>query len=399
MTKPDPRASAPALTDETPFARDLDALERKSVATILASQDRNGAFIASPDFAQYHFCWLRDASFIAYALDRAGEHESSARYHGWVNDTVQSISGIIDDVVASDQRGDAVDPTLMPPARFALDGTSVVDDWPNFQIDGYGTWLWSLGEHLKISGRGGLPHELRDSVARVSRYLGTFALHPCFDVWEESGTAIHTSTLACVFAGLTAAAHLLEDDSLARRAEVVRQRVLTATVPGGHYVKSTLNPDVDSSTLWLATPFALVSGADDAFVRTVAEIESTLTLDGGLRRYAADTYFGSGAWPVLTASLGWHRVNVGDLPGALKCRDWVVAKFHSDGRLGEQFGGEGRDPTHYREWVERWGVPAQNLTWSHAMFVILNEAIRDAEATANRSTSAAGQVPRSQENS
>ena len=31
-----------------------------------------GSFVASPDFSQYSFCWLRDASFVAYAADRVG---------------------------------------------------------------------------------------------------------------------------------------------------------------------------------------------------------------------------------------------------------------------------------------------------------------------------------------
>ncbi len=56
-----------------------------AVSAMLACQQDNGAMVASPDFAQYHYCWLRDSSFAAYALDRCGEHEASARYHAWVN--------------------------------------------------------------------------------------------------------------------------------------------------------------------------------------------------------------------------------------------------------------------------------------------------------------------------
>ncbi len=125
---------------------------RRSVEAILKNQDANGSIIASPDFAQYRFCWLRDASFIAYALDRAGEHEASARYHAWVNAAVAGIADVIDLVISKKEIGEELGPLDMPPARFALDGTTVVDDWPNFQVDGYGTWLWSLGEHLARTG-------------------------------------------------------------------------------------------------------------------------------------------------------------------------------------------------------------------------------------------------------
>jgi GH15 family glucan-1,4-alpha-glucosidase len=41
-----------------------------SVAAILRNQHPSGAIVASPDFSQYQYCWLRDGSFIAHALDR-----------------------------------------------------------------------------------------------------------------------------------------------------------------------------------------------------------------------------------------------------------------------------------------------------------------------------------------
>jgi len=350
-----------------------------SIDAILRNQSPGGAIIASPDFAQYHFCWLRDGSFSAFALDRAGEHEASARYHSWVNNAIGGISGIIDDVIAKKLRGEELEPTIMPPARFGLDGTSVIDDWPNFQVDGYGTWLWSLGEHLRETGREQVPDELRSSVARAARYLATFAFSPCYDVWEESGSAVHSSTLACVYGGLRTAARLLEDSELLESAEAVRTQLLDGAMRNGVYVKSSENDDVDASQLWLLAPFHVVDIDDQAFARTVATIEERLTLDGGIRRYAADVYFGSGAWPVLTASLGWYYVTKGNVDEAKRCLEWMASHFDSDGELGEQFGGEIRDPEHYSEWVQRWGHPAKDLTWSHAMYVVLIIAIEEME--------------------
>ena len=54
----------------------LDSSFQESIDAILRNQSSSGAIVASPDFAQYHFCWLRDGSFSAFALDRAGEHRS-----------------------------------------------------------------------------------------------------------------------------------------------------------------------------------------------------------------------------------------------------------------------------------------------------------------------------------
>lgn len=376
-TEPPASVSAAKRLDRSRFG----PLFQVSVDAILRNQSASGAIEASPDFTQYHFCWLRDGSFSAYALDRAGEHEASARFHAWVNDAIGGISGIIDDVIDKKVGGEQLDPTFMPPARFALDGRSVIDDWPNFQIDGYGTWLWSLGQHLIESNQPTLPRELRSSVARAARYLVTFALTPCYDGWEENGSAVHTSTLACVYGGLTTAAKLLDDPGLLESALVVKSRIREAVI-NGVYVKSSENSDVDASELWLLTPFQAVDVGDETFIETVATIEDRLTLDGGIRRYSTDVYFGSGAWPVLTASLGWHAVAIGDLEKAKHCLAWVAAHFDADGLLGEQYGGDVRDSAHYDEWVERWGHSARDLTWSHAMYIVLSIEIKEKEQLA-----------------
>ena len=356
----------------------ISYLVSKSVQCILDNQEANGAIIASPDFAQYHYCWLRDGSFCAYALDVAGEHEASARYHAWVNRAVAGIADVIDDVVAKHERGEALDRSHMAPARFALNGSTMVDDWPNFQIDGYGTWLWSLGQHLERTGSVGVPEELIDSVNRVARYLSIFALSPCYDVWEENGDDVHTSTLACVFGGLVAARRLLGVADYETSAMKIRARVLDDAAHKGYFVKSSSNDDVDASLLWLCDPFAMVEPGDRYFAQTVNLIERRLTFDGGIRRYSTDVYFGSGSWPVLTGSLGLFYVASGDLAKATRCRDWIGKRIDVEGRLGEQFGGDERDLQHYQEWVARWGLPAKDLMWSHAMYVVLSQSIEGA---------------------
>jgi GH15 family glucan-1,4-alpha-glucosidase len=367
-----------------------DTTVRRSVEAILRNQKENGAIVASPDFSQYGFCWLRDASFSSYALDRGGEYVASNRYHVWVNGALSGIAELIDNVIAAHERGEKMDPLGMPPARFALDGTTVVDDWPNFQLDGYGTWLWTLGQHLELSGESGLPATFEDSVRRVARYLSTFALSPCYDVWEENGDAQHMSTLACVYGGLVTAGRLLGDESYVRRAEEVRARVREIGSQNGYYLKSTTNNDVDASSIWLSVPFGLTSPAEPDFAATVALIVDRLTFIGGIRRYRTDVFFGSGAWPVLTGFLGWHYVSLGDRESAARCLGWIESHFTEEGLLAEQYGGEQRDPVHYHEWVERWGLPAQDLMWSHAMFVVLS---RELEESSNGATSLSSSEP------
>jgi GH15 family glucan-1,4-alpha-glucosidase len=235
-----------------------------------------------------------------------------------------------------------------------------------------------------MSGSEIVPPELLSSVDRVARYLSAFAMSPCYDVWEENGEARHTSTLACVYGGLLAAARLLGEQQDLKRAEEVQASVSKSAANVGFMAKSTSNGDVDASSLWLSAPFGLVETGDEYFAATVALIEDRLTFEGGIRRYPTDVYFGSGAWPVLTGSLGWHYLVSGDLEGAERCRNWIEDQLDDGGLLGEQFGGDRRDPEHYRTWVKRWGQPAQDLTWSHAMYVILSLAIDNHDASRAR---------------
>jgi len=343
-----------------------------AVTAMLACQSENGALVASPDFAQYQYCWLRDSSFAAYALDRCGQHEASERYHRWAAAAIAGIGDRLDTVTQRRLAGQAVDRAMLPPTRFGLDGSAVADDWPNFQIDGYGTWLWALLEHLSMTGHGALPAGLRESVARAAQFVAAFALDPCYDVWEENPDAVHTSTLACIYGGLRAAADMLADPGLSERAREIQMHVRTGALAAGRFQKSNISREVDASMLWLATPFGLVDGSDPQFVAAVEQIAAQLDLDGGIRRYPSDTFYGGGAWPVLTAWLGWHHAATGDYGAARRRLAWVAGRIDADGRLGEQFGGERRLPEMYRAWVDRWGHPARDLLWSHAMHAVLS---------------------------
>jgi GH15 family glucan-1,4-alpha-glucosidase len=71
-------------------------LRSHSLAVIRSGQAPTGAFIASPNFSTYHYSWLRDGAFIAYALDRAGAHDSALAFHRWVDATLRSVAHKVD---------------------------------------------------------------------------------------------------------------------------------------------------------------------------------------------------------------------------------------------------------------------------------------------------------------
>ena len=194
---------------------------------------------------------------------------------------------------------------------------------------------------------------------------------------------MHTTTLGCVYGGLRAAAAMLNDSALAERADSLAFSLVDDARRYGRFRKSDHSADVDASLLWLCEPFHVVPPGEHAFIETVRRISADLDLDGGIRRYPGDTYYGGGAWPVLTASLGWYQVVAGDLEAADRCRRWVAERIDGQGRLAEQFGGETRDPEHYADWVARWGPPAADLVWSHAMYIVLAVTLAARQAAAN----------------
>jgi GH15 family glucan-1,4-alpha-glucosidase len=364
-----------------------------SVASMLRNQHPTGAFVASPDFSQYAYCWLRDGSFTAYALDRAGRTEASERFHDWCAAAVNRIEPTIATAVARHLAGRPVDPTQMPPARFGLDGYKSNDDWPNFQVDGYGTWLWSLDQHLRAAGEATLPSRLAPAVESTARYLLELGTSPCFDVWEEAGGSVHTVTLGSVSAGLDAAGRMLNDSRLGEQAGSLRSAITEQAARFGRFFKSDHDDRIDGSLLWLCEPLRVVAPGQQALTETVRRVVEELDFEGGVRRYATDTYYGGGAWPVLTASLGLYYAATGDLEAAQRRRDWVAAHIDDKGRLAEQFGGERRDPEHYFDWCQRWGPPAADLVWSHAMYVLLETELEAAALPPHAATLTGSSAP------
>lgn len=359
------------MTDHDTIDTAAGTLAADSVRVVLEGQAPSGAYVASPTFSQYGFSWLRDGSFIALAMDGAGERESAARFHHWVCEAVWGVRDRVDVIVARRAAGQGVDPDRMLPTRYALDGTVEAagdEAWPNFQLDGYGTWLFALERHT-----GGRPDRRQAEVADLAaRYLDAAWALPCFDYWEEFGDRRHTSTLAAVAAGLGAAGRMLGDQRYTAAAARVLAEIEASCVAGGAFVKGPQDDRVDASLLSLATPFDLVPVTDRRMVATVDRIRRELvTPSGGVRRYVGDTYYGGSPWLLLTAWFGWHAARSGRPDEALAARRWVEARAGERGRLAEQDVSEPQDPTTVAEWERRWGPVADPLLWSHAMYLLL----------------------------
>lgn len=343
------------------------SLLQKSIDVILANQSASGAYIASPNFENYRFSWLRDGAFIGYAMLLAGEPESARRFLEWTDAVIVRHRELM-------QHFRSTANVAPPPTRFSLEGHAANDDWPNHQIDGYGAWLWLLAEYVARTGQEQLVHKYRESIRLSITYLTHSWSHPNFDCWEEFGDRVHTSTLACVYGGLNAINSYLGERGLHELAEEIRSRILGMSA-GGRFVKNSLDDGVDASLLWISTPFRVVDPSDPIMRETVREIEAKLVVDRGVRRYAADTYYGGGRWLLLTAWLGWYYHEIGRSESARELLEWVEAQAGPDGAMPEQVTDLAEDPGLVRSWETKWGAVATPLLWSHAMHIVLRHEL------------------------
>lgn len=355
-------------------------LRQHSVDVILENQHASGAFIASPNFGVYRYSWFRDGAFIAEAMRVVGEHASAARFHVWAAGVVNARAEQMAALVARSQDGDEPEPEDHLHCRYNLDGSTADEEWTNFQLDGFGTWLWAVTQCWPDEP----PADVRAAVHRLVPYLTQFWATPSFDWWEESAGHVHVSSVGCIARGLesVAGASWLDADvrrSAASTASAIRAAILSDGVFAGALAKWFGGGDaVDASALALIAPLGFLNPASHLAAETVAAIRNRLA-NPGVHRHLGDTYFGGGQWLLLTAMLGLAELALGDADSAQQRLIWIGAQARPNGDLPEQVPVRLLFPDFEAKWIEQWGPVASPLLWSHAMFLLLDEALKESE--------------------
>lgn len=352
-------------------------LYNHSIEVILDHQAPSGGYLASPSFPDYRYCWFRDGAYTAYAMDLAGEHESAWRFHDWCARVINARRAIVERAVRTVQRGQRLTESDTLHTRYSLDGAEGGDpDWPNFQLDGLGTWLWALAEHARLAELAEVPASWRQAAVLTARYLAALWDHPCYDCWEEFGDRVHVYTLAAIYGGLQALGSLGLEGGWERVPVAIRALVLQHGLHHGRLIKSIGNAAVDASLLGVSIPYRVLQPDDRRIRATVPWIEAELRGDGGgVHRYAADTYYGGGEWILLTAWLGWYYAEVGQHGEALQILRWIEAQADEHSNLPEQLPRNLIAPAYLDPWREQRGEIARPLLWSHAAYLILYDAL------------------------
>lgn len=126
-------------------------LYRQSLAVIEAGQTPTGAFLGGPDYGRYRYSSLRDGCFVAYSADRVGRHDLSRQFLRWVNATLLPFEGRVSALVTKAASGDRVEQHEWLHCRYTPDGEEGMEAWGNFQLDGYGTYIWAVCEHGRLT--------------------------------------------------------------------------------------------------------------------------------------------------------------------------------------------------------------------------------------------------------
>ncbi len=354
----------------------MDLIEH-SVSVIVANQAATGAIIASPNLDQYRYAWLRDGTFCAHALMIHGRTAAARAFHDWVSSTILRYEPKIAAAIAAVRRGDVPSAAECLHCRFTVDGMEVAGHWGHHQLDGLGSWLWSLAAFAERHPEPVIPAAWMRAADLAAAYLAELWPLPCSDWWEEGEDAVHTSTLAAVAAGLRAHARLAVAPASSAAADDVTAFIRERCVRDGTFVKSSQKPGVDASLISLFVPYKIVGWDDETYQATLARIQAELATSVGIHRYHGDTFYGGGEWLLLTAWLGWACAEAGLRDRARAIVRWMEDQAGPSGDLAEQVPHGLFAPAELEPWTREWGPIATPLLWSHAMYLILVDRIGD----------------------
>ncbi|WP_044641447.1 glycoside hydrolase family 15 protein [Risungbinella massiliensis] len=347
-------------------------LVKKSIEIILTNQHSTGAYLASPCFQAYQHSWFRDGTFIAYSMNLLGQHHSAKRFYQWCQMTIERHRTKAEKAIQLGKNGSLQLGENYLHARYTVDGNEVPGHWGNFQLDGFGAYLWGLAQYLDQTRDYTILEKREPTLQLIVDYLIACWRIPNYDCWEENGDQLHPATFGAIQGGLQQIKKYLPSyqSKIERTCGEISSVIQEHGVMEGRFRKSLDSSSIDASLLWISTPFQVVREQDPLMRETVKQIEERLVHLQGVYRYPEDTYYGGGKWILLTAWLGWYYSRTGEKERANLLLQWIEEKYTEEG-LPEQVQHNLLAPTYYDSWVQKHGSPAIPLIWSHAMYLVL----------------------------
>ncbi len=342
--------------------KEKEIIERTIYMYALVTNPETGAVLASPDVdenfercGRYGYCWPRDALFINKALNILGLSKLTDKFYNVWAKKAQLDSGLFEQRYYSNGE-------LAPSWGIQIDETAAI-------LIG----VYENGKYRKLE------ILILKAITALLNYIDNdYLSKECFDLWEER-RGKHLYSTASIYEGLKVGKEMLASiNALKYRATIseieitlmnMRKAIINNFTENGVLKRSIDNTQTDISLLSLSTPYDILETDDEIMKNTISAIERDLKLsNGGYMRYQGDNYVGGNAWIISSLWLALYYSKNGEKEVARELFDWVTN--HSDylNFLPEQIDRNGNDTV----WVRQ-------LSWSHAMYIIVKKELCDNE--------------------
>lgn len=341
----------------------LNAIMKRSLLVLKLLTDKNhGGIVAAPCMKpEYRFCWPRDATYVAYALDKAGFYEETTKYYHWCKRAQEPEGGLYQ--------------------RYYIEARLRGPCWSS-QIDEIATVVWGIGKHFDLTGDLGFLKSMWPMTENAAKYLCAninpyINLVQSVGLWEEK-IGSHTYSNAAVYRALKTSAKIAKimgRDDLYEEWNASADRIKNAILnllwnPQLNRFIKTFNPkdeSVDISLLAITFPFEVLPAQDDRIKKTALAIEKAFSFKaGGIGRYPADVYYGGNPWILSSLWLALYYGELGEADKMNQLIKWVIDHATNTGLLSEQVDKATGAP-----------LSAVPLAWSHAFFILATLELED----------------------
>ncbi len=334
----------------------LNRMVKRSLLVLKLLTDKNhGGIVAAPCMEpEYRFCWPRDATYVAYALDRCGFHREAETFYKWCKRAQEKEGGLYQ--------------------RYYIEARIRGPCWSS-QIDEVATVIWGIGKHFDLTGDVGFVKSMWSTVEKAANFIcenmnPKTNLIESVGLWEERFGS-HAYSNAAVFAGLKTSARIakvMNESDLAEKWDAASEKIKSALLSltwdsrMNRFIK-TFNPkdaSLDVSLLGLTFPFEVLPAQDERMKKTALALERAFDYEvGGIGRYPRDVYYGGNPWILATLWLALFYEKLKDASKMEQLTKWAVDHATALDLLSEQADKSTGAP-----------VSAVPLAWSHSFFIL-----------------------------
>lgn len=344
-------------------------VRRSALALALLHSRRTGAIVAAPTFGlpeqigghrnwDFRFSWIRDTSFIVFALTRLGLELEGTTFASWIEarcaetapGELQSVYGIDGGRVLTERTLDHLEGYRgSRPVRIGNDA------YQQFQLDIYGELVDAL--YIQDTRRSRMSRAQWQRIAELADWVCENWRRPDQGIWEVRTAAqefLYSRVMCWV--------------ALDRALRLARRHRFPAPLQRWHESRAVIREDVDEN-FWntelkayvgskgsnavdaasLIMPIVgFLSGTDTRWIATLARIEERLVRDGLVRRYelpGMDTDAGRPSAPSFTICSFWYvecLARAGRQGEAVHSMERLLARANHLGLYSEDLSPEGQ---------------------------------------------------------